>query len=79
MKRTLALAAILLFLCTPLFADDIFENTDLGAKVDIPNVFKSGNHSIGAEVSITDITEDWNDGSQAYIKYTWNGTLFGDK
>lgn len=61
----------------PVFADDIFENTKLGAKIDIPNIIKlAENHSIGAEISITDITKDWDLGSQAFIKYTFTGSLF---
>jgi len=76
MKNLLLSLALLAFLSTPVIAEDIFENTDLGAKIDAPNLIKKGNHSIGAEVSITDITRDWNDGSQAYVKYTYTGSIF---
>lgn len=78
MKKALSLTIVLLMLSvTTVFADDIFENTDLGAKISAPNIIKlAENHAIGAEVSITDITNDWNDGSQAYIVYTYSGSLF---
>jgi len=81
MKKTLITLVLLMFLSTPLaFGDDIFENTDLGAKVDAPNLIafgSSGNHHVGAEISIFDITENWDEGSQAYVKYTYSGTIFG--
>ena len=75
MKKLLILAvAILMIGAVPVFADDIFENTTLGAKIDLPNlVLKKGDHSIGAEISITDITEKWDLGSQAFVKYTFRG------
>ena len=79
MKKLIVLSIIIAFACiaTPTaFADDIFENTDLGAKIDAPNLIKfNDNHAIGAEISITDITQDWDLGSQAYIKYTYSGSL----
>jgi len=81
MRKSIILSIILAiaFIATPAIADDIFENTDLGIKVDAPNLIgigSSGNHNIGAEVSITDMTSSWDEGSQAYIKYTYSGTLF---
>jgi len=75
----LALTAILTFIVSPVvFGDDIFENTDLGILVQAHELIKLGdNHSVGAEISITDMTTDWNDGSQAYLVYSYTGTLFG--
>lgn len=71
MKKAILLTALIALIAMPVFANDIFENTDLGAKVDLPNiVLKKGNHAIGVEISITDITKDWDLGSQAMIKYT---------
>jgi len=77
--NSLIIAFIVCFIAALSSADDIFENTDLGAKVDVPNIIKKGNHSIGAEISIFDITENWDEGSQAYVKYTYSGVFFGDK
>jgi len=78
MKKLLIILFAVMFIVggTPVFATNIefFDETDLGAKIDAPNlILKKGNHSIGAEVSINDITRDWDLGSQAYIKYTFNG------
>jgi len=77
MKKLLIILFAVMFIVggtAPVFSDDIFENTDLGAKIDLPNiVLKKGDHSIGAEISITDITEDWDQGSQVYLKYTFSG------
>ena len=75
MKKLLILAVAILMIGTvPVFAEDIFEHTDLGAEVSFPNiVLKKGDHSIGAEISITDITKDWDLGSQAFLKYTFRG------
>jgi len=50
--------------------EDIFENTDLGAEVSFPNiVLKKGDHSIGIKLWIKDISENWDEGSQALITY----------
>ena len=77
MKKLLILAVAIMFIVggtAPVWGDDIFENTTLGAKIDLPNlVLKKGDHSIGAEISITDITKDWDLGSQAFVKYTFRG------
>jgi len=75
-KKSIILAIVLTvaLIAVPAFADDIFENTTLGAKIDAPNlVLQKGDHAIGAEISITDITEDWDLGSQAFVKYTYKG------
>lgn len=73
----LAFVLVAALFVVPVHADDIFENTDLGAKIDVPNIVKfNDKHSIGASISITDITEDWDMGSQAFIKYTYSGSLF---
>jgi len=72
MRKILGLAVIIMFLAAPAIvkADDIFENTDLGAEVSFPNiVLNKGDHSIGAKIFIKDITEDWDQGSQALITY----------
>jgi len=79
MKNAIAFGAVVALILmvigiAPIYADDIFENTTLGAKVDMPNlVLQKGDHSVGAEISITDITEDWDLGSQAFVKYTYSG------
>jgi len=70
-----------MFLSTPVFAYNFegLDEVDIGAKLDAPNLIAlgtSGNHHIGAEISITDLTEDFTDGSQFYAKYTYTGTLF---
>ena len=78
MKKLIIIAVAVMLVMSmgvmPVMADDIFENTTLGAKIDLPNlVLKKGDHSIGAEISITDITENWDLGSQAFLKYTYKG------
>jgi len=73
---TVATMLFLIWSVSPVKADDIFEETTLGAKVDLPNLVKKGNHSLGAELSITDITNDWDLGSQAFVKYTFSGSIF---
>jgi len=77
--KILTLVLALLLITAPSFSAnlEIFDETDLGAKIDAPNlIVKKGNHALGVEVSINDITRDWKDGSQAYIKYTWSGSIF---
>ena len=77
--RAIILAALLILATSPAFATnlEIFDETELGAKIDAPNLFvKKGNHSLGAEISITDMFNSWDDGSQAFVKYTWTGSIF---
>ena len=78
MKKGLILAVLLMFLAVPVHAYniEIFDETELGAKIDIPNLIKKDKHSIGFEIGITNIHDKWKDSSYGIVKYTYWGSLF---
>ena len=84
MKKILLIAVLLLTVsCIPAFADsipsnlEIFDETTVGAKIDAPNLFlQYGNHSLGCEVGLTNLFEDWDQSGYAIVKYTFKGSLF---
>ncbi len=56
---------------------EIFDETELGAKIDVPNLIKiTENSSIGVEAGVNDLHHDWKDDSFAFVKYTYRGSLF---
>lgn len=75
--KGLILAVLLMFVITPVYAYnfEIFDETELGAKVDLPDLIKKDNHSIGVEVGFTDLHQDWEDSGYAVVKYTWRGSI----
>jgi len=77
--KSIILAVLIALATTPVFAAnlEVFDETELGAKIDAPNLFvKKGDHALGAEISITDMFNSWDEGSQAYVKYTYYGSIF---
>jgi len=79
MKKTITLLILLGLITTPALAYnfEVFDETNLGAKVNAPNLFvQKGSHSLGAEATIYDITEDWKDGSEVLLTYTFTGSIF---
>ena len=59
---------------------EIFDETELGAKIDAPNLIKiTKNNHIGIEVGLFDLTKDFKDGSFAFAKWTYTGCLLNCK
>ena len=66
----------------PVFADsipsnlEIFDETVVGAKIDLPDLIKiTASSSLGAELGMTNMFEDWDQSGFVIVKYTWKGSL----
>ena len=81
--KKLILTLILTLAFTPLaFADsipsnlEIFDETTVGAKVDLPNLVKTTtNTALGAEVGLSNLFEDWDQSGYVIVKFTYTGSL----
>ena len=74
--KALVLTLLLTLIALPVYANiEAFDEVDVGAKVDAPNLVKlADNHAIGLEASINELNRDW-DESQVYLKYTYTGSI----
>ncbi len=81
MKRLILITLAIMLLAMPAMATipsnlEIFDETEVGAKVDLPNLFvKKGAHSLGGELEVRNLFERWSDSLYVGIKYTYRGSL----
>lgn len=82
MKKTLVMLLVMLLFAIPAFADNLemFDETEVGAKVDLPELVKLGPVDLGVEAgidSIHDLLNDTENDASSYLiaKATIHWTL----
>jgi hypothetical protein len=78
MRKIITFIILISLIACPAFAYnmEVFDETELGAKVDAPNLIQiTENCSVGVEAGVYDLHEDWKDSSYAAVKFTYTGSL----